>query len=527
MKFEIFGVLSFGTEVPKHRPLPVCGKDLADSFRLEFAFIMDKEQQPIHHKTAAQDKVSLKQKLGFGFGGANEVLMANGIGGLAGLVFNLYLGVSPVLLGIAGAIPRLWEAITDPAIGTMSDNYRSRFGRRKPFIAVGTIFAALIFAAIFFVPRGWSEQAYFYYLLVGSILFFTAYAIYNIPWSAMGYEMTADYHERTKVMAYRSFFSSAGGMVVPWLFALAKLSCFKDTLEGAKYVGIGAALLMLLLGFMTVLWGKENYSVQVERQKPVPFIEGIKVSLKNRPFIAIVSSVTLMIVGLFTVGALGPYLTIYYVYAGDQRAASIVIGWGGTAYQLISIAFTPIISYMSCKYGKKNTLQFFLAMALVGCFSKWWCFTPEHPYLTLVPNLLIGPGFAAVWMLCHAMIADVCDLDELRTGARREGYYGAVYNWVMKLGVSGSTVLSGLVLVWTGFDQKLGAAQHPNALYQMRFYMVLVPAIANILAMMILRYYDINEDKAYEIRSELEARRGRNELKGADAQNCANAAIDQ
>lgn len=487
---------------------------------------MNNNQQPHHHKTAAKDKVTLKQKLGFGFGGANEVLMANGLGSLSGLVFNLYLGVSPVLLSIAGAVPRLWEAITDPAIGNMSDNYRSRFGRRKPFVAVGTLIVALTFAGIFFVPEGWSERAYFYFLLAGSIIYFTAYAFYNIPWSAMGYEMTPDYHERTKVMAYRSFFSSAGGLIVPWLFALAKLGCFKNTLEGAKYVAIGTALLMIFLCFMTIIWGKENYSVEVERQEPVPFIQGIKVSMKNRPFIAIVGSVTMMIIGLFMVGALGPYLTIYYVYAGDQTAASIMIGWGGTAYQLISIACTPIISYMSCRFGKKNTLQMFLCVSLLGCFSKWWCFTPDHPYWTLIPNLLIGPGFAAVWMLCHAMIADVCDLDELSTGARREGYYGAVYNWVMKLGVSGSTVLSGFVLVWTGFDQKFGAAQHPHTLFLMRFYMVVLSAIATIIAMIILGFYNISEDKAYEIRSELETRRGGSGAQLPESETCADTVIE-
>ncbi|MHB9038464.1 MAG: MFS transporter [Armatimonadota bacterium] len=465
-----------------------------------------------HHKTAAKDKVSLKHKLGFGLGGANECLLANSIGAMSSYVFNITLGVSPVLIGIAGAAPRLWEAITDPAIGSMSDNYRSRFGRRKPFIAIGAVLAAVIFAAIWFVPTGWSERAYFYWLLAGSILFFTAYALFNIPWNAMGYEMTPDYHERTKVMAYRSVFSALGGMGLPWLFALTKLSCFKDTLEGAKYVGVGTAVLMIILGLMPVLLGKENYSVQVERQEKVPLIAGMRESFKNLPFMAIVGSVTLMIIGLFTVAALGPYLTIYYVFKGNQNAASIIIGWGGTSYALISIAATPVIAFVSSKIGKRNALQVFLMLALVGCFSKWFCYNQSHPYMTIIPNLLIGPGFAAVWMLCHAMIADICDVDELKTGTRREGFYGAVYNWALKIGVTGASGLSGLVLVGTGFNQALGGGQSQHTIFLMRIFFVLIPAVANIAAMILLRFYNITEDKAYQIRTELEARRGMNDI---------------
>lgn len=470
---------------------------------------MDKVQ---HHKTAAKDKVSLKHKLGFGLGGANECLLANSIGAMSSYVFNITLGVSPVLIGIAGAAPRLWEAITDPAIGSMSDNYRSRFGRRKPFIAVGAILAAVIFAAIWFVPRGWSERAYFNYLLVGSILFFTAYALFNIPWNAMGYEMTPDYHERTKVMAYRSVFSALGGIGLPWLFALTKLSCFKDTLEGARYVGVGTAILMIILGLMPVILGKENYSVQVERQEKIPLMVALRASFNNVPFMAIVGSVTLMIIGIFTVAALGPYLTIYYVLKGDQKAASIIIGWGGTSYALISIVATPVIAFASSKMGKRNALQAFLGLALVGCFSKWFCYNQSNPYLTIVPNLLIGPGFAAVWMLCHAMIADICDVDELKTGMRREGFYGAVYNWALKLGVTGASVLSGLVLVGTGFNQALGSGQKPQTLLLMRIFFVAIPAVANIAAMILLRLYNITEDRAYQIRTELEERRGMNEV---------------
>ncbi len=477
---------------------------------------MDKKQRSHHHKTAQQDKAPLKQKLGFGLGGANEVLMSNGIGSLAGYVYMFYLGVSPVLCGIAGALPRLWEAVTDPAIGSWSDNYRSRFGRRKPFIAVGTLIAAASFVAIWFVPRGWSEHAHFWYLLVGSVIFFGAYAFYNIPWSAMGYEMTSDYHERTKVMGYRTVFSSMGGLTLPWLFALAKLRCFKDTLQGARYVGSGAALVMIVLSLFTLKWGKENYSVQVERQEHVSLVQGVRLSMNNRPFWAIVGSVTLMIIGMCLIGALGAYLTIYYVFGGNQRAASVVIGWGGTAYQLISIACTPLIGFLSSKLGKKNTLQAFLGLALIGSLSKWWCFTPAHPYLTLIPNLLIGPGFAAVWMLNHAMIADVCDVDELKTGARREGYYGAVYNWMMKLGVSGSTGISGLVLFWTGFSQKLGVAQTPHTLYLMKLYLVVLAAGATFVAMLILSRYNISEDDAYHTREELECKRKSSVAQEAD-----------
>ena len=149
-----------------------------------------------HYETRDEDRLSLVQKLVYGLGAFVNNLLAAAIGGMV-IVLNLGLGMNPALVGLLGALPRLTDALTDPLMGYISDHTRSRWGRRRPYIFVGAIAAGLIFALLWQLPVGKSENYYFWYFLVGSLFFYLAYTIFATPWVALGYELTPDYHERT------------------------------------------------------------------------------------------------------------------------------------------------------------------------------------------------------------------------------------------------------------------------------------------------------------------------------------------
>ena len=185
-----------------------------------------------HYKTAPEDRISLAHKIIYGFGAFVNNLLAAAIGGMA-IVLNLGLGMNPALVGLLGALPRLTDAITDPLMGYISDHTRTRWGRRRPYIFIGAILAGIIYALLWQLPLGMSENYYFWFFLIGSFIFYLAYTVYATPWVALGYELTPDYHERTRLMGVQNFMGQLAYVISPWFlwimqawfFALCTMRC--------------------------------------------------------------------------------------------------------------------------------------------------------------------------------------------------------------------------------------------------------------------------------------------------------------
>ena len=459
-------------------------------------------------RTPRADRIPLVGKLGYASGGMAYNLMINDIGNLAMFVLNIGLGVNPALVGLGLSLPRFYDAIADLAMGHISDNFRSRFGRRKPFMFVGGIGAGLAFAAIWFMPRGWSENAYFAYFLGSSLVFYTFLTLFGVPWSALGFSMTADYNERTRLMGFNTFFSSGILLLLPWLYALTKLPVFPDALTGARVVGSFVGGLIILLSLLsTFLCPERVIQEQMSAEK-----ESLKAqllgALSNRPFMILSAMVFAMCIGIFTISGISPYIAIYYIYGGSETAASVLIGLGGSAWQISSILFIPLVTVCATRFSKKRALIIFLGGALLGNLIKWVCYTPAFPLLSLLPSVFVAMGFCALWVLVSSMIADACDLEELRSGARNEGTLGAVYSWVMKLGGTLAFASSGLLLNATGFKQALGANQSPQTILHMRMMDVGIPAVAVLCAIVLAAIYPLTEQRSREIRQTLEEKRG-------------------
>lgn len=466
------------------------------------------QQQPAdRHVTAEEDRVPAGQKLAYGGGAFADNTMQNGINTMANPVFNMTLAVDPGLLSTALALPRLWDAIVDPFVGSASDNARTRWGRRKPFIVTGSILCGLLFALVWMVPHGWSQWGYLAHFLAVSLLFYTAYAVFAMAFGALGMEMSPDYHERTRVMAFKTFFGSVSGISTSWMLWLSQRPCFSDTLEGMRWVGAGIGLTIALLGILPALFIKERAQVAVIRQKKLPLIKSLREAVGVKPFRLLLYSVALMAIGIFMVNSLGYYINIYYVHGGDMRAASAVQGWAGSTYCLSSMVALPFITRASTRFGKRRTLAAALCFPLAGTLLKWACYNPNYPYLQLVPVLLMGSGMAALWTLLGSMVADVCDVDEFEHGVRREATLNAVFAWAFKFGLTLALLLSGFVVAFSGFKAEFGGAQTPEALVIMRLLYALVPATALALTILIVLRFPIDQKEAYAIRAKLEARR--------------------
>jgi GPH family glycoside/pentoside/hexuronide:cation symporter len=462
----------------------------------------------MNSQTAQKDKISKRSKVAYGLGAVAENTMQNGINNMANPFFNVALGVNPALLGIATCVFRIWDAVTDPIMGMISDRTESRFGRRKPYIILGSVLAGLLFALMWWCPLGMSTTFYFGWFLLISILFYTAFTIFGVPFVALGYEMSPDYHERTRIMSYRTWFASVGGICIQWMFWLTQRDVFDGTVDGMRWIGIGIGVLLVVMGATPGLFIKER-DLTVEEvahnRKNIKFSGLLKV-FSVKPFRCILWALIWAILGMFLVITLGFYINVYYVFGGDLKAASMILGAAGTFYHLCCMASVPVVAWVSGKLGKKAALLIFMFIAVLANLAKWWCFIPANPWLQLLPTGLIAPGLSALWTLLASMTADVTDLDELENGTRREGSFGAFYGWTMKLGLAFCFLISGFILQWTGFDAKLGGAQPEGTLFAIRVLYTVVPALGILIAMVIIARFPINQKKAAEIRRALEAR---------------------
>ena len=456
--------------------------------------------------TPPEDKVPLKVKAAFGAGSLVDNLTGNSIHQLANPIYNIALGVNPAVIGMVLAIGRLFDAVTDPIIGNFSDNFRSRFGRRRPLIIAGACLTGPILLAMFFCPRGWSPTAYGIYFAVAMLLFYPAFTLFSVPLKGFQYELTPDYHERTRVAAVVAFLMPIGGIMASWLFAMTQLSIFEDRIEGARYTALAVMLVIMSIGILPALFAREREYAHARTQKKLPVLGNVWGLLKNRPLrlLSIAGLATLL--GIFTVYSLGLYLNIYYVHGGDLKTASILHGAVTSAYQVASMAATPVIAWAATRLGKRTTFIACLWIALGGTVAKWFCYNPDHPSLMFIPMIMMGIGMSGFWVLLASMMADVADHADLLQGYRNEASVGAVFSWINKSGMSLAFMISGFVLVWVGFDEKLGGGQSPVTIHWMRLLFSFVPAAALLVAIFCVRLYPITEETARATRVALAER---------------------
>ena len=229
------------------------------------------------HKTAPGDKISFGQKFAYGLGSIVNNLLGGAIGYMS-IVLNVGLGINPALVGTLQAIPRLTDAMTDPIMGYISDNTRSKYGRRRPYIFIGAIFVGLTFALMWQLPAGYSEMFYFWFFLIGSIIFYLFYTIFATPWVALGYELTSDYHERTRLMGVMNFMGQFAWITLPWFYAFMENDrFFSDSVQGARTLAIIIGVFVAVVGIMPAIFCRERFvSQEGEVKAKNSFLEGLK-----------------------------------------------------------------------------------------------------------------------------------------------------------------------------------------------------------------------------------------------------------
>ncbi len=478
-----------------------------------------------NYKTAPEDRISFSQRIIYGLGGLINNLLAAASGGMM-IVLNLGLGMNPALVGLLGSLPRLTDALTDPIMGFISDNTESRWGRRRPYIFVGAIAAGVIFAILWQLPRGQSETFYFVYFLIGSILFYMGYTVFATPWVALGYELTADYNERTRLMGTQNFISQLAYVVSPWfLWIMTYEKFFKDQVAGAAALAIIIAIVTIGIGILPAIFLREKYkkiaqseidkkAIKVSASRALwnnltKFFKGFATTVKSGPFLKLCLATFLVFNGFILVSSFQFYVIIYYVAGGEQNLGAQYAGYAGTIGAVSTFIVIMIVTWIGTKIGKRRAFLVSTAMSMLGYALKWICYNPDHPWLVIVPAPLLAFSLGGLFTLMPSMVADVVDYDELQTHQRREGMFGSIFWWVVKLGMSAALAGGGFLLNATGFDVALEGNQTANTITLMRIFDAGVPIVTSAIAIWAVATFPITEQKAREVREVLEKRRGK------------------
>lgn len=412
--------------------------------------------------------IPFTQLAAYGAGGIIPIALFNVAGILVGLMGNISLGLSAFWLGFILIIPRLWDAISDPIIGHFSDNTRTRWGRRRPFLLLGGILVAVTFVVMWWIPKGEMVQTWFptdasyhafqlVYILVTLLLFFTAVNIFEIPHGALGMEMTTDYHERTRLFSAKSFVGNLFAMSTPWLFAIASMEIFKgpggNEADGMRYVSIMIAAILIPLSFWWFFKLREPGFKKVEKQEKTHFWKDMRMVVSNRNFVMLTLTVFTLAMGFNFVQLLGSYIPIFYVFGGDKVAGATMLGINGTVWAITGVLAVFPLNWISPKLGKRSTLIIAMLLMSVAQLSKIVCYNPAYPYLILIPTVLLSAGMLFFFTLGSSMVGDICDEDELNTGKRSEGSYYAIFWWFIKMGTALASFVAGALIVFTMFDE--------------------------------------------------------------------------
>jgi glycoside/pentoside/hexuronide:cation symporter, GPH family len=466
-----------------------------------------------------KSNITVGQKIAFGAGHLVNNLLPGALGVFAFFLLTAF-GMDPFMAGLLGGLPRFFDALTDPIMGYISDNTTSKYGRRRPYIFIGAIMSGILFIILWQLNPENSQMYNFWYFLIISLVYMLANTMFSTPLIGLGYEMSSDYNERTKLMAYAQFVGQFAWMIVPWFWVLiANPNLFDSQAEGVRKLAFIVGGLCIFLGVLPALFNKEIDQSNLTNRADLSLkniasnFKGLLTSMvqigKNKPFVKLCGATFLVFNGFQMVASFSYFIIVFYLFNGDYGSAGNWPAWFSTVSALLTAFFViPIITVLANKYGKRKAFIIATVISIVGYILKWWGFTPDNPWMMFMPIPFMVFGIGGLFMLMMSMTADVCDLDELNNGMpRKEGTFGAIYWWMVKLGQGLALVLGGLVLKLVGFDQN-ASVQTAETIVNLRLADIIIPALTAGLAIIVMWNYNLTEKRAREIKDELVSRRG-------------------
>lgn len=464
----------------------------------------------------ASEKLDLKTKLAFGAGDLGTAITANILAFFWSVFLTNVAGLSAGFAGYIRLISGIWDAVNDPFIGTLTDKTRSRWGRRHPWMIFGAIPLGIFFFLHWIVPPPFSNNpsahqwGLFWFNLVIAILFNTAYTTVNLPYTALTPELTQDYNERTSLNSFRFAFSISGS-ILSLVLAQVIFSSFKDNpIQQYLLLGSICAVLAIFPVYWCV-WGTRPRMAVVEAQRhrmenseSLPFGEQLKIVFNNRPFLFVIGIYLFSWCGVQITASIIPYFVVSWMGLPQAVSAQIAL-----AVQATALVMLFVWSRVSEKVGKKAV--YFMGMGLwIIAQAGLFFIQPGQVVLMYVLGVVAGFGVSTAYLIPWSMIPDVMELDELRTGQRREGIFYGFMVLLQKIGLALALFLVLKGLDWAGYVSGSGNVippQPPNALLAIRIALGPLPTLCLICGLVLTYFYPITREVHAEILLKLKERR--------------------
>jgi len=463
-------------------------------------------------------KVPMGQKIAFGFGMlANQMFPAVISIFIVVLVQNL--GFPGWMWGVVSLVPRLFDAITDPIMGFISDNTKSKWGRRKQYVLLGAVIMGISFIIMWQLYKDNTVDYNFTYFLLWSLVFYVGLTIFSVPYVAMGYEMSNDFHERTNIMAVAQFIGQWAWVIAPWFWVIMDDKSFFESGEVAvRELAIWVGIICMVFAMIPAIFIKSKSTLNekydsitfknILKSLHTIFILNFGQALKIKAFRKLCVATFLIFNAFNTVAAFTYFIIVFFLFNGATGPDGA--WWWPTLFGSVGALVTtflviPVVTQISKKIGKKKAFIVSQSVSIIGYIMLWFLFIPGKPYLFLFALPFFSFGIGGLFTLMMSMTADVIDLDELNTGKRREGIFGAIYWWMVKFGFGIAGGLSGVIFSVIGWESG-GATQSEEALFGLRLFFSGLPILGTLIAIYIMWDYDLSEEKAGEIRAKLETR---------------------
>jgi GPH family glycoside/pentoside/hexuronide:cation symporter len=441
-------------------------------------------------------EVSLRTKVVFGFGEAAISIKNASLGQFLLFFYADVVKLAPGLVGAAMAISRLWDAVTDPVMGYLSDTTRSSWGRRRPFVIGAAVPLGIAYFLLFRPPRDVGSFGIFVYLLLSYVLLFTVFTVYAAPYFAWGAELTRDYHERTEVVQIRGLFAIVGGIIgaaAPiWI-----VGHFGDQRSGFAVMGGVLGACIAATGLLSGAVRERPTGVAVSAPSVRHFIRGLRQTAGNRAFALVFAVFCLMTVA----GAIAQSVHLIAIkYWLDMYDFFPVLA--------LAFAFSAALSFplwlrLSQAVGKRRALLFALLISCVTPYG-WLLMRPGFRFGMVLFFIVAGLTTGSL-TLAVSNAVDMIDQDELLTGERREGAYFGLWALGLKSMNAMGTLIGGALLGWVGYHPDV--VQAPETIFWLRMIIAPLPATVNFIAYVIFRRFPYDPADVAHIQAQLDARR--------------------
>ena len=441
-------------------------------------------------------KLPLGIKFSYGIGdiGNNIFIVTTGMY----LLFFLtnVLGVNPALAGTMLLFPKLWDVISDPIMGAISDITRSRFGRRRVYLLYGAVPFGLCFFVLFVAPGFQTEFANALQVSLLFALACTAFTVVNVPYASMVPEMSNDYNERMSITSFRMSFASIGALLAGGL-TMALVTAGGGGAAGFRSVGIIFGIAIVVSCLWCFIGTRNAPSLPPHKEMP-PMKEQIKITAKNYPFMMLMSSYFLQALAIGVMMA-GFIYYVKYAMALPETAMNIAF----PIFMITGVIFIPIWLAVGKRLGKIKS--YYIGMALFTVMMGSLFFTSaDMLWLFYGQIFLAGVGFSSFQLFPFSMLPDTVECDQMQSGLRREGIFSGMWSAGQKIAYSVGPPIVGFALALSGFVRE---GVHPESLVTgVRVIFCLFPAAMILLSFIPFSKYPLTEEEFEKVKAKIAQR---------------------